>query len=123
MILRNKFYIILIVWLFFSYLTILHIVKICFIPYWWYTNMCNDFNLNDIVSTDVFKQLRFLKLIDETELRNLRIRNEYKLLREKFAASASIGILMDKYSLSDSSLNNILFRKRFFKLKSPMVYS
>lgn len=85
--------------------------------------MCNDFNLNDIVSTDVFKQLRFLKLIDETELRNLRIRNEYKLLREKFAASASIGILMDKYSLSDSSLNNILFRKRFFKLKSPMVYS
>jgi hypothetical protein len=80
-------------------------------------------NIKEIVSTDHFKQLRSLKLIDETELRNLKIRNEYKELRTKFTASICIQILSDKYSLSDSTLNNILFRKRTLKLKSPVVFS
>ena len=80
-------------------------------------------NITEIVSTDHFKQLRSLKLIDETELRNLKIRNEYKELRNKSTASICIQILSDKYALSDSTLNNILFRKRFQKLKSPVVFS
>ena len=80
-------------------------------------------NITEIVSSNYFSQLRSLKLIDETELRNLKIRNEYKELRSKFTASICIQILSDKYSLSDSSLNNILFRKRIHKLKSPVVFS
>ena len=80
-------------------------------------------DLNEIVSTMLFQKLRSLKLIDETELRNLKIRNEYKDLRERFSASTSFQILMEKYSLSDSGLNNILFRKRIPKLKFPVVYS
>lgn len=79
--------------------------------------------ITEIVSSNYFKQLRSLSLIDETELRNLKIRNEYKELRTKFTASICIQILSDKYSLSDSSLNNILFRKRIHKLKSPVVFS
>lgn len=88
-----------------------------------YSNMNGKPDLNEIVSTMLFQKLRSLKLIDETELRNLKIRNEYKDLRERFSSSASFQILMDKYSLSDSALNNILFRKRIPKLKFPVVYS
>ena len=79
--------------------------------------------ITEIVSSNYFTQLRSLKLIDETELRNLKIRNEYKELRNKFTASICIQILSDKYALSDSTLNNILFRKRIQKLKSPVVFS
>ncbi len=79
--------------------------------------------LQEIASSEVFQKLRSLKLIDETELRNLKIRNEYKELRNSFTASTSIQILSEKYSLSDSTLNNILFRKRILKLKLPVVFS
>lgn len=79
--------------------------------------------LQEIASSKVFQKLRSLKLIDETELRNLKIRNEYKELRNSFTASTSIQILSEKYSLSDSTLNNILFRKRILKLKLPVVFS
>lgn len=85
--------------------------------------MNNKLNLKEIVSTNLFQRLRSLKLIDETELRNLKIRNEYKELRERIPAEAAIQILMDKYSLSDSALNSILFRKRISKSKFPVVYS
>jgi len=79
--------------------------------------------LQKIASSEVFQKLRSLKLIDETELRNLIISNEYKELRNSFTASTSIQILIEKYSLSDSTLNNILFRKRILKLKLPVVFS
>ncbi|MBK7105546.1 MAG: hypothetical protein IPH62_09705 [Ignavibacteriae bacterium] len=85
--------------------------------------MNNTLDINSIVATNYFQHLRSLKLIDETELRNLKIRNEYKELREKFSSSNSFEILMSKYSLSDSTLNTILFRKRNSKLKIPLVYS
>ena len=79
--------------------------------------------LQKITSSEVFQKLRSLNLIDETELRNLKIRNEYKELRNKFSASISTQILSEKYSLSDSTLNNILFRKRTLKLNLPVVFS
>ncbi len=85
--------------------------------------MNNKLDLKEIVSTNLFQRLRSLKLIDETELRNLKIRNEYKELRERYTASASFQILMDKYSISDSALNNILFRNRISKSKVPIVFS
>ena len=85
--------------------------------------MNDKLDIKGIVSSDYFKHLRSLKLIDETELRNLKIRNEYKELRNKFSASTAIELLSEKYSLSDSTLNNILFRKRTLKLKLPVVFS
>lgn len=80
-------------------------------------------DLQKIASSALFQKLRSLNLIDETELRNLIIRNEYKELRSSYTASTSIQILSEKYSLSDSTLNNILFRKRTLKLKLPVVFS
>ncbi|MDT3697438.1 MAG: hypothetical protein ROY99_13730 [Ignavibacterium sp.] len=85
--------------------------------------MNEKFDIKHIISSDYFSQLRSLNLIDETELRNLKIRNEYKELRNKFTASTCIQILSEKYSLSDSTINNILFRKRTLKLKLPVVFS
>jgi len=90
---------------------------------WEFGPMNSKPDLNEIVATNLFQKLRSMKLIDETELRNLKIRNEYKELRNSFTASTSIQILSEKYSLSDSTLNNILFRKRILKLKLPVVFS
>ncbi len=73
--------------------------------------MDNDFNLAKIMSSDLFRQLRSMDLIDETELRNVQIRNDYYALRINHHVSSCIEILMQKYCLSDAALNNILFRK------------
>ncbi len=73
--------------------------------------MDNDFNLAKIMSSDLFRQLRSMDLIDETELRNVQIRNDYYALRINHHVSSCIEILMQKYYLSDAALNNILFRK------------
>ena len=63
------------------------------------------------MASDLFRQLNSLHLIDETELRNAQIRNDYAALRIEHHVSACIEILMNKYCLSDAALNNILFRK------------
>ncbi len=73
--------------------------------------MNNDINLAEIIASKLFSQLRCLNLIDETKLRNLQICNDYKALRLKNSSPICIQILMEKYSLSDAALNNILFRK------------
>ncbi len=70
-----------------------------------------NLNINEIEGTEVFRKLRSMDLIDETELRNIQIRNEYKELRERNSAAVCVEMLMEKYSVSDSALNSILFRK------------
>ncbi len=73
--------------------------------------MNNDVDLAKIMGTDVFRQLRSMDLIDETELRNIQIRNDYEALRIKHHVSACIEILMEKYCLAWDTLRNIIFRK------------
>ena len=74
--------------------------------------MNKDINITEIEGTEVFQRLRAMDLIDETELRNIQIRNEYKELRWRNSAAVCVEMLMEKYSVSDSALNSILFRKK-----------
>jgi len=71
----------------------------------------SDFNLAKFISSDLFRQLKAMDLIDETELRNVQIRSDYEALRIENHVSACIEILQQKYFLSDAALNSILFRK------------
>ena len=73
--------------------------------------MKNEINLAELLDSEHFHQLRSMNLINEIVLRNLFIREEYEALRVNNSASVCIAILMDKYHLSDSSINSILFRK------------
>ena len=63
------------------------------------------------MASDIFRQLRSMNLINEIELRKVQIRNDYDALRIQYRASACIEILMQRYFLSDSAINSILFRK------------
>ena len=74
--------------------------------------MNNDINLAEIIGTNIFRRMRELDLINETELRNAQIRSDYKELRKLNSSPVCIQMLMDKYAVSDSALNNILFRKK-----------
>ena len=60
---------------------------------------------------EVLRFLRSNNLINETALRNFLIKHDYKKLREKLNASDSVSVLCEKYHLSDSAINSILFRK------------
>ncbi len=73
--------------------------------------MDDNISLTEIISTDVFRKLKSMNLIDETELRNIQLRNDYQYLRKKHPASDCIAVLMEKYALSDAAINSILFRK------------
>ncbi len=66
----------------------------------------------EVIGLAVLEKLRELNLIDETALRNYIIKNDYKKLRETYDASEAVSMLCDKYFLSDSALNSILFRKK-----------
>ena len=83
--------------------------------------MNNDINFAGLIASKIFRQLRSLDLIDELELRNVQIRNDYKALRVSLSAPLCVQILMDKYSLSDSAINSILFRKKSNKYKAPDI--
>ena len=74
--------------------------------------MNDEINLLELLNSEDFHKLRSMNLVKETAMRNLIIREEYKALRVKNSAPVCIQILMDKYYLSDSSINSILFRKR-----------
>ena len=69
-------------------------------------------SISEIEESELFRRLRSMDLIDETELRNIQIRNEYKELRWRNSAAVCVEMLMEKYSVSDSALNSILFRKK-----------
>ena len=73
--------------------------------------MNNDLNLARIMASDLFQQLRSMNLIDEIELRNAQIRDDYNALRIQHHVSTCIELLMDKYHLAWDTLRNIIFRK------------
>lgn len=58
------------------------------------------------------EKLRNLGLIDEVELRNLKIKNEYKELRKKMKCFEAYEVLSKKYYLSEKTIQNILYDKR-----------
>ena len=64
------------------------------------------------LSTPLFQQLQSYGLIDEIALRNLIIKSEYRSLRSKLHLGDAVYQLSQKYYLSESAINTILFRKR-----------
>ncbi len=71
----------------------------------------NGIDLEKIMTSDLFRLLKSMDLIDETELRNIQIRNDYKSLRISHHVSDCIEILSEKYCLAWDTLRNIIFRK------------
>ncbi len=55
--------------------------------------MNSDFNLTKFLDSELFEQLRSMDLLDETELRNIQIRNDYEALRVEHHSSRCIEIL------------------------------
>ena len=69
-------------------------------------------NIKDIENLRLFKYLDRNDLIDRIGVRNLHIKNDYKELRRQYSQGDSIFYLSEKYSLSEDTINTILFRKR-----------
>ena len=63
------------------------------------------------MASDLFRQLKDMNLLDETELRNIQIRDDYNALRTSHHVSTCIEILMEKYCLAWDTLRNIIFYK------------
>ena len=69
-------------------------------------------NLEELLTQPLFLKLQSYGLIDEIALRNFIIKNEYRTLRSKLPLGESVYQLSQKYYLSESAINTILFRKR-----------
>lgn len=69
----------------------------------------------EVIENPLFKKFHSLGLIDEIALRNALIKKEYKILRKDNSTFDAIFILSEKFNLSDSAINTILFRKRIKK--------
>jgi hypothetical protein len=80
--------------------------------------MAIQINIAQLVSDPKFQYLYSLGLINTIALRNLVIRQEYKILRDKYSVLEAIAILAETFHLSDSAVNSILFKKQNPKLLS-----
>ncbi|MCL5030118.1 MAG: hypothetical protein M1480_13995 [Bacteroidetes bacterium] len=69
-------------------------------------------NVPSLLSNPLFSKLQSYGLIDEIALRNLIVKNEYRSLRSKLHLGDAVYLLSQKYYLSESAINTILFRKR-----------
>ena len=69
-------------------------------------------NISKLLLNPLFLKLQSYGLIDEIALRNFIIKNEYRNLRNNLHLGDAVYQLSQKYFLSESAINNILFRKR-----------
>lgn len=75
--------------------------------------MKNEFNdIDELLINPAFLKIKSYGLIDEIALRNFMIKNEYRSLRSKLHLGDAVYQLSQKYLLSESAINSILFRKR-----------
>lgn len=86
--------------------------------------MLLDYKINweNITTSPVFLALRELNIIDETELRNVKIREDYRELRHYYNSSRSLELLMEKYSLSDLTLRNIIYHQKSKISNLPLIF-
>lgn len=77
-------------------------------------SVCGEFpeSIDKFLSNPYFQKLQSFGLIDEIAVRNFIIKNEYRELRNKLSLGDAVDQLSQKYLLSESAINNILFRKR-----------
>ena len=76
------------------------------------TKEVSPLDVNELLSNPYFQKLKTYGLIDEIALRNLIIKYEYRIFRNKLPLGESIYQLSLKYNRSESAINTILFRKR-----------
>ena len=69
-------------------------------------------NISQLLLDPLFLKLHSYGLIDEIALRNFIIKNEYRNLRSTLHLGDAVYQLSQKYYLSESAINTILFRKR-----------
>ncbi|MDX1700513.1 MAG: hypothetical protein R3250_07850 [Melioribacteraceae bacterium] len=72
----------------------------------------NIVDITEVMNNPHFKEYLSMGFIDEIALRNAIIKIEYQRLKKKHSAFDSITLLSEKFNLSDSAINTILFRKR-----------
>lgn len=69
-------------------------------------------DIEQLISTPLFKTFHSIGLIDEIALRNIIIKAEYQHLRKTHTQLSAIFFISEKYHLSYDAINSILFRKR-----------
>jgi hypothetical protein len=72
----------------------------------------NIVDITEVMNNPCFKEYLSFGLIDEISLRNAIIKHQYRKLKKRNSAYDAILILSNKFNLSDSAINTILFRKR-----------
>jgi hypothetical protein len=73
-------------------------------------------NIENLLNDAKFKEYVSLGLIDSIAFRNLKIKSDYKILRESNSKPEAIYKLSKSYCLSFDSINSILFRERNTKI-------
>lgn len=71
----------------------------------------SELNIEQLLNDPSFKEFQSHGLIDEKALRNLKIRNEYKLLKRTKTQLSAIFELSEKYGLTFDSIHHILYRR------------
>lgn len=71
-----------------------------------------NFDLEQLITSPLFKTFYSIGLIDEIALRNYIIKSEYTQLRKTQSQLSAIFDLSEKYHLSYDAVHTILFRKR-----------
>ena len=69
-------------------------------------------NIDKLLTNPCFLKIKSYGLIDEIALRNFIIKSNYRSLRNKLHLGDAVYQLSKEYFLSESAINNILFRKR-----------
>jgi len=76
-----------------------------------YSDSDRDMDLYKILQHPVTQHLKERHLLNETRLRNLKIKGEYQNLRKFHNAMDAKFILSEKYFLSYDTIEGILFRR------------
>ncbi len=79
-------------------------------------------NWETITDSPIFQALRGLNLIDETELRNVKLREDYRALRQKYKSPQAVEELVKKYGISDKTIRNIIYHPKSNLSNIPLVF-
>ncbi len=75
-----------------------------------------------LTDSPIFQALRELNVIDELELRNVKIREDYRELRNRYNTSHALEILMKKYSISDMTIRTIIYHPKSKSNNPPLIF-
>ena len=73
--------------------------------------------LDDIMKSPCFEKLNKIGLINRTKLRDIKMKREFIMLRNKMDPLDAVEYLSRKYFRSVSTIQTVLYRKRLKRLK------